>query len=168
MTGCSVLTLPSSISGKPVCSATSFTGIPASVSIFADPPVERISTPCLRSICANSTRPVLSETEMSARRIFTWAWGMWVSAPETKGSALRHRLQRPFYDGLSGPDCAFDDDLLGPLHVAVVAEPDALRKTEPPADGTKSPAAASRKAEKHRGTVLNQRGLHPRMQVEAD
>ena len=43
--GCSVFTRPSSISGKPVTSATSTTGTPDSRSSFAVPPVERISTP---------------------------------------------------------------------------------------------------------------------------
>jgi hypothetical protein len=49
------------ISGKPVCSETSVTGTPASVSSFAVPPVERISTPRSLQPRAKSARPVLSE-----------------------------------------------------------------------------------------------------------
>ena len=46
ITGCRVFTRPSSISGKPVASATSFSGaMPASFSNRNVPPVERISTP---------------------------------------------------------------------------------------------------------------------------
>ena len=69
--GTSVFTRPSRISGKPVCSDTSFTGTPASRSALAEPPVDRISTPLAASACANGTRPVLSETEISARRMGT-------------------------------------------------------------------------------------------------
>jgi hypothetical protein len=42
---------------------------PASASALAVPPVERISTPSSASLRANSTRPVLSDTESRARRI---------------------------------------------------------------------------------------------------
>src|SRR6478752_7392124 len=64
--GCSVLTRPSSISGKPVCSATSVTARPAPASSFAVPPVESRVTPSAASSRASSTTPVLSETEISA------------------------------------------------------------------------------------------------------
>ena len=43
--GCSVLTRPSIISGKPVRSSIGRTGTPASASALAVPPVETISTP---------------------------------------------------------------------------------------------------------------------------
>src|SRR3990167_5680971 len=66
MVGCSVLTRPSSISGKPVCSATSVTGSPASASSFAVPPVDSSLTPSACRPRANSSTPVLSETEISA------------------------------------------------------------------------------------------------------
>ena len=46
--GTSVFTRPSSISGKPECSDTSFTATPASRSARAEPPVDRISTPLRR------------------------------------------------------------------------------------------------------------------------
>src|SRR5689334_22877 len=69
--GTRVLTRPSKISGKPECSDTSLTTTPASRSALADPPVERISTPWAASACANGTKPDLSETEISARRMGT-------------------------------------------------------------------------------------------------
>src|SRR5450830_369101 len=69
--GCRVLTRPSSISGKPVWSATSVTGRPASASSLAVPPVDSSLMPSACSACANSRMPVLSETEMSA----VWAMG---------------------------------------------------------------------------------------------
>src|SRR5436305_3506304 len=64
--GCSVFTRPSSISGKPVWSATSVTGRPASASSFAVPPVDSSFTPSACSARAKSTTPVLSETDSKA------------------------------------------------------------------------------------------------------
>src|SRR5262249_31751134 len=69
--GWSVLTRPSSISGKPVCVATSITRTPSFSRSCAVPPVERISTPRAARPRANSTIPALSETLMSARLTFT-------------------------------------------------------------------------------------------------
>src|SRR5688572_2611790 len=69
--GCSVLTRPSMISGKPVYAETSVTGRPASVSVRAVPPVLRISTFRATRARAKSTRPVLSETDSRARLIVT-------------------------------------------------------------------------------------------------
>src|SRR5579863_2085454 len=65
--GCSVLTRPSIISGKPVSSATSNTARPASRSVLRVPPVDTSSMPWPASARANSTTPLLSETEMRAR-----------------------------------------------------------------------------------------------------
>ena len=65
--GCSVLTRPSIISGKPVRSETSRTASPASASALAVPPVETSSTPRAASAWAKGTSPVLSETESRAR-----------------------------------------------------------------------------------------------------
>src|SRR5690606_33142243 len=50
---------------------TSMTAKPASRRAFAVPPVESRVTPCRVSARASSTRPVLSETESSARRTRT-------------------------------------------------------------------------------------------------
>src|SRR3546814_13906619 len=69
--GCSVLTRPSIISGKPVWSDTSFTASPASRSALAVPPVDSSSTPCRASACPSATSPVLSDTESSARVTLT-------------------------------------------------------------------------------------------------
>src|SRR5882757_11075892 len=66
--GCSVFTRPSSISGNPVRSLISRTVRPASRNAFDVPPVETNSTPSAESLCANSTRPLLSVTESKARR----------------------------------------------------------------------------------------------------
>ena len=64
--GCRVLTRPSSISGNLVTSATSVTGRPLSASSLAVPPVDSSCTPMACRACANSTMPVLSDTESSA------------------------------------------------------------------------------------------------------
>src|SRR6185312_3086484 len=66
--GCSVLTRPPMISGKPVWAETSRTGTPLAASSFAVPPVESISMLRFASARASSTMPVLSDTERSARR----------------------------------------------------------------------------------------------------
>src|SRR5438094_4707562 len=68
--GCRVFTRPSMISGKPVWSLTSTTFSPASRNAFAEPPVDRISMPWPASARPSSTRPALSDTEISARSIF--------------------------------------------------------------------------------------------------
>src|SRR5262245_57540819 len=65
--GCSVFTLPSIISGKPVSSETSRTARPASASALRVPPVETSSTFRAASARAKSTSPDLSETESRAR-----------------------------------------------------------------------------------------------------
>src|SRR5579859_3867172 len=65
--GCSVLTRPSSISGKPVISEISLTLTPDSRSNLAVPPVEMSSMFRAESLRAKSTSPVLSVTERMAR-----------------------------------------------------------------------------------------------------
>src|ERR1035438_3765892 len=67
--GCSVLTRPSSISGKPVRSEISLTAMPESRNSFAVPPVEMSSIPWPESWRAKSTKPVLSVTLRMARWI---------------------------------------------------------------------------------------------------
>ena len=67
--GCSVLTRPSMISGKPVTADTSIASMPSPRSSLAVPPVEMICTPRRASSCANSSRPSLLETLISARWI---------------------------------------------------------------------------------------------------
>src|SRR6185437_8032164 len=71
--GCSVLTRPPMISGKPVSSLTSRTGTPASRNAVALPPVEINSTPSACRARPRSAKPVLSETLSSARRTGTTA-----------------------------------------------------------------------------------------------
>src|SRR5437762_3061909 len=90
MAGCSVFTLPSMISGKPVSSATSVTGNPASLSAFAVPPVETsVTSRCTRAR-ANSISPVLSETEISARRTVRRVMGLLLLAKEPKEKRENH------------------------------------------------------------------------------
>src|SRR6266480_2507163 len=67
--GCRVFTRPSSISGKPVCSATSVTGRLCSARSFAVPPVDRILILNRARPRANSARPLLSDTLISAVRM---------------------------------------------------------------------------------------------------
>src|SRR6266480_6644305 len=67
--GCRVFTRPSSISGKPVWSATSVTGRLCSARSFAVPPVDRILILNRARPRANSARPLLSDTLISAVRM---------------------------------------------------------------------------------------------------
>ena len=67
--GWSVLRRPSIISGKPVYSETSRTGIPSSWRCLRVPPVLKISTPASASPRANAARPNFSLTLIRARRI---------------------------------------------------------------------------------------------------
>src|SRR3977135_1706913 len=67
--GCRVFTRPSSISGKPVWSATSVTTRPFSARSFAVPPVDRILILNRARPRANSARPLLSDTLISAVRM---------------------------------------------------------------------------------------------------
>src|SRR5215213_6684959 len=78
--GWRVLTRPSIISGKPVRSDTSSTTRPASASARRVPPVETRATPRAASARAKGTRPVLSDTERSAR--VTRFRSLGIAAPE--------------------------------------------------------------------------------------
>src|SRR6056297_504090 len=69
--GCSVLTRPSSISGKPVYSATSSTGMPHCSRCRRVPPVLKIRTPARCKPSAKSAKPNLSLTLIRAFRIGT-------------------------------------------------------------------------------------------------
>src|SRR5437868_9049982 len=88
--GCSVFTRPSSISGKPVSAATSFTSMPLSLSNLAVPPVETSSTFIAASRRANSTTPVLSVTPRIARWILGNGWNPYKNWNEDyRGSYVR-------------------------------------------------------------------------------
>ena len=69
MCGCSVLTRPPSSSGTSVSSSTGVTGIPTFCRKVAVPPLATSSTSSSASPRANGSRPCLSYTESSARRI---------------------------------------------------------------------------------------------------
>src|SRR5882757_7377372 len=106
--GCNVLTLPSSISGMPVTSATSVTGSPASAIVRAELPVEISATPCAVSPRANGTMPVLSLTEISARRIGREVGKVGNGATPDYRNARRYRAAYGWRQGrLSGaaPGC---------------------------------------------------------------
>src|SRR5271169_3051814 len=66
--GWSVFTRPPKTSGKPVRSETFVTERPAAERCCAVPPVETSPKPSRARERANSTRPLRSETERSARR----------------------------------------------------------------------------------------------------
>src|SRR4051794_40112914 len=86
------------ISGKPVKSLIARTVIPASSSSRAVPPVETISMPSSASPCAKSTRPVLSETDSSARLISTspgWVTGGTLPIEAEHHGAEQLVLERP-------------------------------------------------------------------------
>ena len=96
--GCSVLTRPSMISGKPVTPETSLTAMPAAAIALAVPPVEISSMPALDSAAANSTSPVLSDTDSSARRTRTRSGaGMFLEATamrrDSASTLVRRRIR---------------------------------------------------------------------------
>ena len=72
--GCSVLTLPSIISGNIVISEMSVTAIPAERNASAVPPVEIISKDRPVKPFAKAASPVLSDTLMRARNFFLSLW----------------------------------------------------------------------------------------------
>src|SRR5581483_2002156 len=86
--GWSVLTRPSSISGKPVRSEMSLTAMRESRRSFAVPPVETSSTPREASLRAKSAMPVLSVTLRIARWIL---WDIAASDREVEGEFYRRR-----------------------------------------------------------------------------
>src|SRR3989338_2401709 len=69
--GCKVFTLPSSMLGYLVISATSVTGTLPLRKNSAVPPVEIILMPSFTSPLANGSNPVLSETESNAYLTFS-------------------------------------------------------------------------------------------------
>ena len=71
--GFNVLTLPSSISGKPVTSDISLQSIEFSFNVFAVPPLEIMSNPKDFNSLANSTIPVLLQTLNSAIAILIFS-----------------------------------------------------------------------------------------------
>src|ERR1035441_1178621 len=87
MVGCRVLTRPSSISGNPVTSLTSATGMPASRSRRAVPPVEISSAPMAARPEANSMMPVLSVTLSSTQQVCDLGGGDAGSAKQASRAA---------------------------------------------------------------------------------
>ena len=88
--GCSVLTLPPSISGAPVTSSTLVTGMPAASRWSAVPPEDTISMPWSMSDTAKGVSPRLSETDTSALPI-----AMRVTAPPARVPPRRPCGPRP-------------------------------------------------------------------------
>src|ERR1700712_1479070 len=83
------------ISGKPVRSVIERTGTPALDRDPAVPPVEMISTPRSASPRANSTMPVLSDTDRRARRIFGPGAASAASSTGSTSSAVAMRPTLP-------------------------------------------------------------------------
>ncbi len=106
--GCSVLTRPSRISGEPVWAATSVTVRPESASSLAVPPVDSRRTPRVARARANSTMPVLSDTESRAVSIFMVRDGSGAGAPFSfrsdgkSGVRARRYARRPRAKAIPG------------------------------------------------------------------
>ena len=135
--GCSVFTRPSSISGKPVSSATSVTGRPASASSLAVPPVDSSFTPSACSARANSTMPVLSETEMQAQ----WSW--------CRNSMRRAPLDQLVFEQLAPQRVAVDAQPLGRLATGCrrrASSPRRAAASRPRASPSRASRAARRRA----------------------
>src|SRR5437764_9972782 len=94
------------ISGNPVSSEIERTGRPASASAVAVPPVEMISTPRSRRPRANSTIPVLSETDRSARAMRTSG----PRATRTSSPASSVSVNRSMPDSIARPTLPLDHD----------------------------------------------------------
>ena len=92
--GWSVFTRPPRISSWPVKTETSVTSRPASRIALAVPPVESSSTPSSVRPRAKSTTPVLSETEMSARRTRTGS-PEGADPPSVASTSITRSLTRP-------------------------------------------------------------------------
>src|SRR5665213_1447499 len=186
--GCSVLTRPSSISGNWVTEATSSTPSPAAASALAVPPVEINLTPWRTRPWAKGTRPLLSETESSARatgRRSSSAIAILIQARAAtigphgrtikRGGASRFRrlallglaLQRPFHRCPARADMALQHDLPR-LAQPAVAEIDALRQVEHGARRLEAEEGAARQLQQHGVAFLRGRGLHVGMKVKAD
>src|SRR5665213_545981 len=186
--GCSVLTRPSSISGNWVTEATSSTASPASASALAVPPVEINLTPWRTRPWTKGTRPLLSETESSARAtgrrsssaiaILIQARAATIGPPRRtikRGGASRLRrlallglaLQRPFHRCAARADMALQHDLPR-LAQPAVAEIDALRQVEHRARRLEAEEGAARQLQQHGVAFLRGRGLHVGMKVKAD
>src|ERR1700689_882988 len=179
--GCSVLTLPSSISGNWVTEATSSTASPASISVLAVPPVETSLTPCLASAWAKATRPLLSETEISARlTVRRLASGIDVLRTEGSativpmGGAINQLFRALVAPALHGP---FDRNAVrsgeaAQYHLLAAAqgagsEIDALGQIDRRARRLEAPAVAARQAQQH-AARRSGRGLNFGMEMETD
>ena len=101
--GCSVFTRPSSISGNSVSSLTSRTGSPASRSACGGAAGgEELDLARREAARRGATRPVLSETEISARRIGTRSGNMG-GAPRARGGPRASGRGGRLGDAAEGP-----------------------------------------------------------------
>src|SRR5271166_5759094 len=112
MRGCSVLTRPSRISGKPVNSPTALTLNPSCSKDALVPPVESRSTPCRISAAARAASPSLSATPNSAREIFTSLMTKSTS-PINSWHPPAHRAEQLVGDGLDQARYVVGADRIG-------------------------------------------------------
>src|SRR5579875_447387 len=161
--GCSVLTRPSSSSGKPVTAATSVTGRPAAASARAVPPVESSTTPRAARAAANGTSPLLSLTESSARRI--WRMAAFIAAASSNQRPRTSPSSRIATIGMG--KAALHRAL---IEVPAVCQPDPLAAQQPPEqrqsrvgeeikrqDQRDLPAAAQREIEQQKADQIAER-----------
>src|ERR1700733_9659785 len=186
--GCSVLTRPSIISGKPVKSPTSSTFSPASLSVLRVPPVETSSMPKPDNARANSTTPVLSETEMSARDarrsssvigvptlsqrqpIQRQSLLLFARAPRRAGTCRRRRiglLKAPLH-ARGGARMAVDDHLDRPARSFAGGEINAVLKLDLILAGVEGPYFLARRHQHDTVAVGQPGGFHRGMQVKAN
>src|SRR5580704_16581977 len=186
--GCSVLTRPSIISGKPVKSPTSSTFSPASLSVLRVPPVETSSMPKPDNARANSTTPVLSETEMSARDarrsssvigvptlsqrqpLQRQSWLLFARAPRRAGTCRRRRiglLKAPLH-ARGGARMAVDDHLDRPARSFAGGEINAVLKLDLILTGVEGPYFLARRHQHDTVAVAQPGGFHRGMQVKAN
>src|SRR5947209_8806670 len=158
--GCSVFTRPSIISGKPVRSEISRTLAPSARSFAAVPPVETISTPCVASPAASSSRPLLSDSEISARRTGTRSV---MFALRLAGAA-----ESPADFAAQCRNFADDDKLAGALRLTAAVDPQAFLHRQIAAAAAEVPRRRALRTKNCPHAVGGDRRFDPRRQVEAD
>src|SRR6185503_17688348 len=159
--GWSVFTRPSIISGKPVRSEMSRTSAPAVRNVAAVPPVETISTPCLASPAARSSRPVLSESEISARRTGTRSV---IQIP----LGLAGAAEGPADVAAQCRNFPQDDKLDDVVRAATAVDPDAFHLAEIGAAAAEVPWRRALRTEDRPHAVGGNRCLYSGGEVETD
>src|SRR6266852_3370542 len=160
--GCRVLTRPSNISGKPVRSDTSRTLRPASVSARAVPPVEMSSMPKPSSRRVNSISPVLSDTEMRARKIVRRC-----STIAGLPRDLTHVAQSPMHT-LGGASLTVNHDLRRATRTVLPCQVDAFLDCYDGVVSVEVPNIPVRQQQHRTMTICQAAGASPGMEVESN